>query len=1034
MTIDAGAIEYRIDVETAGVINSTNSVDKEMGKLQKTMDSTDASATALGGGFSKLASAIAGVMTVAAVAAEFQKAINVTMQFNATISNLSALTGAVGKDLETFRQAAIDIGGSTSLSASQAAEAMKLIGSASPDLLKSADSLKAVTREAVVLAEAAGVSLPQAATALTATLNQFQLGADQASRVINVLAAGAKEGSSEIEQTVQVLQNAGVVAAQAGVSFEQFNGAVQALAQGEIKGAEAGTGLRNILLILNNAADKQLRPSVVGLSKAIENLEKAQAGGLDMLKLFGRENITAASTLVQFRGTMDSVTTAVTGTSEAYRQASVNQDNLKGDVAQLSSAFETLQLAVGDLSDSTLRSLTQNLTELLGQIGNNKDAIASFFSVAGTAAAAFATIITARVISSVYGFTAATVANTAAQLTNRGAVTGVSAALGVQAAALTRGAVVMNAATIAGTALSRVMALLGGPVGVVALAGFAIYELGGRVSEYVSTGGRGVATSNNLAASMDTLSTAAQRASNRFKELIGDVSKLNKQEVTIRTGEVEKALAKSEADLKRYTRLFESGNTSVNIGLIDQTKANITLLNEELAKLKKNNTATTDDPNVTEEGQKAIGVLEKRLALEKTIGVERAKLAALQGAENASDPEKKRIEELSAGIFKLEEQRRKLNETEKAGAKVDDSTQKKIDALRLEAETLGKTAREEELYRLAKSGATEEQIKAADASLTAIETYNKEREALAALASEEERRRAKFGTTTADATAEVTGAVPPLTGGPFDEQTARYEAEAQAEDQRYADQLARLQEAKALQIEVVGGYQAVEEQMAQQHADRMNQIEQARNQVMLNSAGSAFGQMSDDIMAFAQVFGNENSKMLAIAKAAAITQTIISTYEGAQKAYTSLAGIPIVGPALGVAAAGAAIAGGMARVAAIKSQGGRAQGGPVQSNGMYRVNETGKPEIFNAANGRQYMMPNSRGEVVSNKDATSSGGSSTAPVVNVHNYSGQQASTTSKFSDADRAWVIDVVVGDGMGDGKTGRMINSLTGTKRQGS
>lgn len=50
------------------------------------MDNTDASATALGGGFSKLASAIAGVMTISAVAAEFQKAINVTMQFNATIS------------------------------------------------------------------------------------------------------------------------------------------------------------------------------------------------------------------------------------------------------------------------------------------------------------------------------------------------------------------------------------------------------------------------------------------------------------------------------------------------------------------------------------------------------------------------------------------------------------------------------------------------------------------------------------------------------------------------------------------------------------------------------------------------------------------------------------------------------------------------------------------------------------------------------------------------------------------------------------
>jgi hypothetical protein len=55
------------------------------------------------------------------------------------------------------------------------------------------------------------------------------------------------------------------------------------------------------------------------------------------------------------------------------------------------------------------------------------------------------------------------------------------------------------------------------------------------------------------------------------------------------------------------------------------------------------------------------------------------------------------------------------------------------------------------------------------------------------------------------------------------------------------------------------------------------------------------------------------------------------------------------------------------------SLGGRQYGGPVSSDGMYRINETGAPEILNLANGRQYMLPNSRGEVVSNRDATAPG-------------------------------------------------------------
>jgi hypothetical protein len=79
------------------------------------------------------------------------------------------------------------------------------------------------------------------------------------------------------------------------------------------------------------------------------------------------------------------------------------------------------------------------------------------------------------------------------------------------------------------------------------------------------------------------------------------------------------------------------------------------------------------------------------------------------------------------------------------------------------------------------------------------------------------------------------------------------------------------------------------------------------------------------------------------------------------------------------------------------------------------------------------MMPNSRGDVVSNKDATGGGSAGAAPVINVHNYSGQQATSTAKFSEADRRWVIDTIVGDMMGDGKTGRAVNQTTGTRKQG-
>jgi hypothetical protein len=65
---------------------------------------------------------------------------------------------------------------------------------------------------------------------------------------------------------------------------------------------------------------------------------------------------------------------------------------------------------------------------------------------------------------------------------------------------------------------------------------------------------------------------------------------------------------------------------------------------------------------------------------------------------------------------------------------------------------------------------------------------------------------------------------------------------------------------------------------------------------------------------------SENKKMFKIGKVAAISGTIISTIESAQSSYSAMAGIPIVGPALGVAAAAAAVAGGMVRLQKIKAQ------------------------------------------------------------------------------------------------------------------
>lgn len=1114
-----GTITYTIDVRTGNLVSSTRDADRSLNDVRDSMDRTDQSSRQLGGGLSKLAGAIAGVLSVTALINEFRKAINVTMEFNATISNLSALTGAVGKDLEVFRQAAIDIGGATSLSATQAAEAMKLIGSASPDLLKSADSLKEVTQQAVTLAEAAGSTMPEAADAITGALNQFQLGADQAARVINVLAAGAKEGASEINDTVAAMKNAGVVAAQAGLNFEQFNGAIQALAQGQIKGAEAGTGLRNVLTILNTQMKAELRPSVVGLSTALANLEKAGMNDTEMVKLFGRENITVAKVMLQFRGTMDDVTGAITGTSEAYKQAKTNQDNLKGDVAQLSSAFETLQLAIGDISDDNLRAITKHVTEMLNGFTENKDTITNFFDNAATAGMAFAAVIAGRVVMSIGSYTyaqtmavKATLENISANqaavgatlrratvekeaafaalavaraefeaakntLAHALAADALSAAQTVATQKASAFAAAQNAAnaaatrgTIAINGLKGAMAFLGGPAGVVLLAAAAIY--------YFASGAKTAKVEvDALTGSLDNLTfSQLQRTAGEVQEKIAGLN-------------VELAKARSNANSK-FKAVWETDEgfkqrMNDNQAAVDDASAALGQAKKRLEELadaqKKLSTPKAQAPDkdpekkdaivsdTSEEGQKALANLEKQKALAKLTGKAKAELQAIQAlGDTATEKEKIKAAELGAEIYKLEEATKALGATNKKEkteaeqlAKRNAEAEKKgiesnIEAfqkLGLELSNVGKSARDLAMDQAELSlnkYATPEQVEQVRAMASALYDLNQ-----------------------VQANKTLLGQVDPSAGA------------SQALEKQLKD-LDTLKQAKMLSDT---DYLTYKEQAETEYNARMTEIEMQRfaaqsagNEAMiagfdaLASSGTqalsgllsgttslqdAMGGVASTVLnavigSFVQagvewvkqqIFmqsATQATKAAEIGGIAAVTaaQTAatgtIAATTTATAATTGATVATAMAPAAGLSSiasfGGAAVIGGaalLATMALAKSAGGRQYGGGVQAGSMYRVNETGAPEIFNAANGRQYMMPNSRGEVVSNKDATAGSGSGGSATVNIHNYTGAQVSQSQ--STVDRQQVIDIVIGDMMQDGKIARATNQITGTRRQG-
>jgi len=383
----------------ANVTRFTKSTDKaisDLGRFERKAKSTSSKVAA---DIERMAINSAKLGAVAAAAGVAFSVIKTT-QFRKSISDLSAITGAVGEDLDFLTQKSLEFGATTTLTASQAADAFKLIASAKPDLLSNADALAQVTKEAITLSEAAGIDLAAAASGLGNSLNQFNASADESSRFINVLAAGSKFGASSIEEINAALVNVGGTASSVGLSFEETNAALQIMAASGIKSAEAGTGLRSVLLNLEKQANTKFRPSVVGVTKAFENLKTANLTTVEKMKLFGKLMFNQGNTLIENSSKMSGLTETLTGTSTAYEQASIRVDNLDGDMKKLNSAVEAQAILFGSQLDFSLRVVTRGFTDFIaveeqtakGMRSAEKDAeqlglmIASVADVAGNAA------------------------------------------------------------------------------------------------------------------------------------------------------------------------------------------------------------------------------------------------------------------------------------------------------------------------------------------------------------------------------------------------------------------------------------------------------------------------------------------------------------------------------------------------------------------------------------------------------------------------------------------------------------------------
>lgn len=359
--IKKAEIEFeKLDVRVRKADQAVGDFHKSVGNYPKIANLTN--------GIKNLIGAFGVVGGIALFASILKNAFDTIKLFDQGLADLSAITGATGKDLEYLKNQAIELGKGVKGGAVSVVEAYKLIASAKPELLENVSALNQVTEAVLTLSQASGMEMPDAALALTDAMNQFGADASQAQIYIDALANGAKYGAAEIPQVTEALLKFGAVARASNVSIQESTALVELLAENGLKGADAGTALRNVLLKISapDALPKKaqeefsklgisletLKDKSIPIQEKLELLKPLLKDNASIVKIFGLENATAALNVLGHTDRLKELTVKMNENGTALDQANTRMDTLTGSVDLLESAWSSFVLNLSEKGNS----------------------------------------------------------------------------------------------------------------------------------------------------------------------------------------------------------------------------------------------------------------------------------------------------------------------------------------------------------------------------------------------------------------------------------------------------------------------------------------------------------------------------------------------------------------------------------------------------------------------------------------------------------------------------------------------------------
>ena len=393
-------LKVKITADANGLKGALNGISKDISKIGKDFDGLKN----LGQGISSVGKALTAGLTLPIVGIGAASA-KTAGDFEAAMNEVSAISGATGKDLDSLKNLAKDMGATTKFSASESAEALSYMGMAGWKTQDMLNGLPGILN----LAAAGGTDLAITSDIVTDGLTAMGLSAKDTDKFVDIMAATCSNANTNIELMGETLKYVGPVAGALGIEMDDLSVAIGLMGNAGLKGGQAGTSLRagltnlvkptkemqkamteyGVELVKNADGSVNLMGTMQNLRSVLGELDQTtQAQALSTI--FGKEAMSGWASIVNASEEDFNKLSSAIANSDGVAQSMSDtmMQGMNGALTEMKSALEGVAITIGERLTPFMEKLADGVSKVCTWFQNLSPATQTFLMiVAGLVAA-----------------------------------------------------------------------------------------------------------------------------------------------------------------------------------------------------------------------------------------------------------------------------------------------------------------------------------------------------------------------------------------------------------------------------------------------------------------------------------------------------------------------------------------------------------------------------------------------------------------------------------------------------------------------